>query len=69
MNRGSGLDNRHRDRDGTIERKKSNTKVETLRREYGSDFGGDIRRDAHLDTLLERTGCDSLSEYLRKFRH
>ena len=69
MSTGAGLDSRHRDRDGTIERKKGNTKVGTLRQEYGPNFGGGIRSDAQLETVLERTGCRSLSEYLRRLRH
>jgi hypothetical protein len=31
----------------------------------GDDFGQGIRGDAHLSTLLERTGSNSLSDYLR----
>jgi len=61
-----GLDERDRDKDGEIRRKQGNTKVGTLRKAYGPDFAGDFRSDARLETVLDETGCDSLSEYLRK---
>lgn len=60
-----GLDERHRDENGRIRAKNGNTRVDTLREIYGEDFGAEIRGDAHLDTLLDRTGYDSLSQYLR----
>lgn len=62
------LDNRHRDRDGTIDRKHGNTRVDTLRETYGENFAADIRGDAKLETLLDRENCSSLSEYLRRLR-
>ena len=62
----TGLDDRSRDEDGTIRRKRSDTLIGTLRREYGEDFADGIRSDATLGTLLERTGAESLSEYLRQ---
>jgi hypothetical protein len=61
----TGLDQRCRDEDGTIRRKRSDTHVTTLRREYGEDFAAGIRSDATLGTVLERAGVESLSEYLR----
>jgi len=61
-----GLDDRCRDNDGTIRRKRSDTLIGTLREEYGDDFAPGIRSDATLGTLLEREGADSLSEYLKK---
>ena len=60
-----GLDNRHRDNDGQTREKNGNTRVDTLRETYGDDFAPGIRGDAHLSTLLERTGSSSLSDYLR----
>ncbi len=33
-----GLDKRHRDAGGEIRRKSGNTRIDTLRREYGDDF-------------------------------
>jgi len=61
----SGLDERCRDEDGTIRRKRSDTLVGTLRREYGEDFAAGIRSDATLRTVLDRAGVESLSEYFR----
>ena len=60
-----GLDGRHRDSDGTISRKHGNTRVDTLRDTYGDGFAAGARGDMHLKTLLDRSGTDSLSEYLR----
>jgi len=61
----TGLDQRCRDEDGTIRRKRSDTHVGTLRREYGEDFAAGIRSDATLGAVLDRAGIESLSEYLR----
>jgi len=61
----TGLDQRCRDEDGTIRRKRSDTRIGTLRDEYGEDFAQGIRSDATLGTLLKRAGAESLSEYLR----
>jgi hypothetical protein len=61
-----GLDGRHRDNDGETRRKNSNTRIDTLRKTYGPDFGRRTRGDAHLGTLLEREGVNSLDEYLKK---
>jgi hypothetical protein len=60
-----GLDGRSRDRGGQTRAKNTNTRIDTLRKIYGENLGGDLRGDAHLGTLLDRIGCNSLSEYLR----
>jgi hypothetical protein len=60
-----GLDSRHRDIDGQTREKNGTTRVDTLRETYGDDFAQGIRGDAHLSTLLERTGSSSLSDYLQ----
>lgn len=60
-----GLDGRTRDEDGQTRAKNGNTRIDTLRETYGDDFADGLRGDAHLRTLLERTGYSSLSEYLR----
>jgi hypothetical protein len=65
MTRQPGLDGRSRDEDGQTRAKNGNTRIDTLRETYGEEFGDGIRGDAHLDTLLERAGCTSLSQYLR----
>lgn len=44
------------------------TRVDTLRKTYGEDFGQEVRGDAKLETLLERTGYESLNDYLRHRR-
>ena len=63
-----GLDERCRDEDGEIRRKRRDTLVGTLRREYGEDFAPGLRSDATLGTLLDRSGAQSLSEYLKRKR-
>lgn len=61
-----GLDRRCRDEDGSIRRKRGDTLVGTLRREYGPDFAEGVRSDMRLKTLLDQAGASSLSEYLRR---
>ena len=68
MARQPGLDNRHRDDNGQTRAKNGNTRVESLRETYGPSFASGHRSDMKLDTLLEQTGCDSLSDYLRSER-
>jgi hypothetical protein len=61
-----GLDNRHRDLNGEIRQKAGNTRVDTLRKTYGDNFAEGYRGDMKLDRLLERTGNQSLTEYLKR---
>jgi hypothetical protein len=61
-----GLDDRCRDQNGQIRAKNGSTLVRTLRDTYGDDFARGIRSDMKLDTLLERTGAQSLTELLKK---
>jgi hypothetical protein len=63
-----GLDDRCRDADGEIRRKRSDTLVGTLREEYGDDFAEDFRSDAKLGTVLRETASTSLSDYLKRRR-
>lgn len=56
-----GLDDRCRDRDGTIREKRGDTLVGTLRETYRPGFAPGFRSDAKLETVRERTGR-SLSE-------
>lgn len=51
-----GLDGRQRDHDGQIRQKRSDTKVETLRNEYGQNFAPSFRSDAQLGTVRDATG-------------
>jgi hypothetical protein len=61
-----GLDDRCRDQTGQIRAKNGSTLVRTLRDTYGEDFAPGVRSDMKLDTLLERTGTQSLTELLKK---
>lgn len=61
-----GLDARHRDRDGDIHRKRSDTQVKTLRKTYGADFLAGFWSDTTLGAVLKRTGADSLTELVKK---
>jgi hypothetical protein len=61
-----GLDDRHRDVDGEISRKHSNTKVGTLRDTYGQGFASGVPNDANLKDVLDQSGAPSLSEYLKR---
>lgn len=63
-----GLDGRHRDQNGEIDKKRSDTQVGSLRKIYGDDFAKGRRSDMELGTLLDETGAATLSEYLRKSR-
>lgn len=65
MARQPGLDDRRRDNSGQTREKNGNTRIDTLRETYGEGFGSGLRGDAHLRTLLDRTGSTSLSDYLR----
>jgi hypothetical protein len=62
----TGLDDRCRDQNGEIRHKRSDTLVRTLREEYGDGFARGIRSDATLGTVLDRSGAESLSEYMKK---
>lgn len=59
-----GLDGRRRDENGQTRAKNGNTRVDTLRETYPG-FAPGYRGDAHLDTVLDNEGFDSLSQYLR----
>ena len=63
---GNGLDGRHRDSDGTIDRKHGNTKVGTLREIYGDNFAEGYRSDKKLENLLDDEGASSLSDLLHR---
>lgn len=64
----TGLDNRCRDEDGEIRKKRDDTLVRTLRKTYGEEFADDFRSDATLGTVLRETGSNSLSDYLKHRR-
>lgn len=58
-----GLDGRARDEDGRIRKKNGDTLVGTLRKIYGDHFAEGARADMKLNTVLDRTGFDSLTQY------
>jgi len=64
-----GLDGRTRDQNapkaGQIREKRADTKVATLREEYGNNFASGFRSDAHLGTVREQTG-KSLHQLVRE---
>jgi hypothetical protein len=64
-----GLDKRHRDKTGEISRKKSNTLVRTLRKEYGEDFAKGYRADTKLGTVLKKERVESLHDLLKRKRN
>jgi hypothetical protein len=63
-----GLDRRHRDKDGEIRKKNSNTLVRTLRKEYGDDFAKGYRADTTLGTVLKKEKAESLHDLLKRKR-
>jgi hypothetical protein len=60
------LDGRYRDKSGSIDKKHGNTRVASLRKEYGPGFAKGHRKDKMLKTLSKKTGSASLHEYLRQ---
>ncbi len=63
-----GLDNRMRDQNGEIRKKRSDTKIGTLREEYGDHVAPGYRADAKLGTVLDKEGLATLDELLRASR-
>jgi hypothetical protein len=63
-----GLDSRQRDKSGEIRKKRSDTKVATLRKEHGANFAKGYRDDATLGTVLIRERLESLDQLLKKKR-
>jgi hypothetical protein len=60
-----GLDNRHRDVTGQIEKKHGNTLLKALRKQYGQHLAPGRRSDMMLKTLREEAGGKSLSQILK----
>jgi hypothetical protein len=61
-------DARYQDTDGRILRRRGDTQIRALRDRYGSEFAHGFRSDMKLETLLDRSGSSSLSEYLKTHR-
>jgi hypothetical protein len=60
-----GLDDRQRDADGEIRKKRDDTLVRTLRKTYGPEFAPGYRSDTKLGTVLKEEGVRTLDQ-LRK---
>ena len=63
-----GLDGRQRDKDGEIRKKRGDTLVATLRKEYGQNFAEGYRADTKLITVLKREGVETLDQLRKKKR-
>lgn len=61
-----GLDGRMRDADGEIRKKRSDTLVSTLRKEYSDNFAKGYRSDAELGTVLKKEGLGTLDQLLKR---
>lgn len=57
-----GLDDRMRDKNAEIRKKRDDTLIGTLRKEYGENFARPYRSDAKLATVLKEEGVDSLDK-------
>ena len=64
----SGLDGRHRDKDGEISKKHGNTLISTLRETYGPDFARGESATAKLGDVLHRLDEPSLASLVRNMR-
>ena len=60
-----GLDNRHRDLTGRIDKKHGNTRLKALRKEYGQHLAPGRRSDLMLKTMRGEAGGKSLSQILK----
>ncbi len=63
-----GLDQRHRDKNGEIDRKHGNTLVSTLRQTYGAGFAPGIPGNAKLSDVLQQLDEPSLSQLVHDLR-
>ncbi len=63
-----GLDHRQRDKSGLIHKKRSDTHVATLRKEYGESFLKGYKEKTKLGAVLKKEGVDSLHQLLKKHR-
>ena len=61
----SGLDHRHRDKNGEISRKHGNTLIGTLRNKYGANFAPGVPDDKKLSEVLQALDEPSLSHLVR----
>ena len=63
-----GLDQRHRDRNGEIDRKHGNTLISTLRLTYGAGFAPGFPGHMKLSDVLRTLDEPSLSRLVRDLR-
>lgn len=61
-----GLDNRMQDHDGQIRKKRSDTKIKTLREEYGENFAKNYSSNATLGTVLKKEKVSTLDQLIKK---
>lgn len=61
----TGLDHRHRDKDGAISKKHGNTLVGTLRKIYGKGFAAGYPDTTELSEVLHQLNETSLSQLRR----
>jgi hypothetical protein len=61
----TGLDSRHRDKDGAISKKHGNTLIGTLRKIYGQSFAAGHPESAKLSDVLLQLNETSLSQLRR----
>lgn len=61
-----GLDDRMRDENGQIREKRTDTKIDTLRKEYVDDFANGSRADANRGTVKKCEGVESIKKFLKK---
>jgi hypothetical protein len=64
-----GLDGRMRDKRGQIDHKHPSTKIKHLREHYGTHFAPDWDGEKILGELLQATGFDSLTQYVKHHGH
>ena len=63
----TGLDNRHRNKDGEISHKHGNTLVGTLRKIYGQGFAAGYPVTETLSAVLQQLNETSLSQLRRDY--
>ena len=63
----TGLDNRHRNKDGEISHKHGNTLIRTLRKVYGQRFGAGYSEAEKLSEVLLQLNETSLSQLRRDY--
>lgn len=67
MSEPSGMrGDRSRDNDGELRRKRGDTHIGSIGREYDVDLG--VRSDMHLETYRQQTGLDSVKDIVDRAR-